>query len=116
VIQVTNSELTTDQIVEFVTNHSTKKYIDNLRYFRGENPLIKDRVLPVLNAPNYKLPVSYARKIIKTVVGYMYKPGLITYNIEDEAYKEALDNVFLLNNEDTKTSSMGRQASIQGIG
>jgi SPP1 family phage portal protein len=114
--ELVNGALTEEQIVSLVTTHRAKRFTDNMRYYRGENPTISDRVLPVVNAPNHKLPVSYARKIIRTVVGYMYKPGLVTYNVDDEAYLDLLMSVFKANNEDTKTSAMGRQASIQGVG
>ena len=114
--ELVGDRLTEEKIAEFVTTHRVSRFLDNEKYYNGENPTIMKRVLPNVNAPNYKLPVSYARKIVRTVVGYMYKPGLITYNVEDEVYKAALDEIFLLNNENTKTSAMGRQSSIQGVG
>lgn len=114
--ELTNGALTDEQIVKYVTEHKTKVFRDNLRYYTGDNPAIRDRVIPVVNAPKHQLPVSYARKIVKTVVGYMYKPGLITYNVDDQTYSDALDIVWRMNNENTKTSAMGRQASIQGVG
>ncbi len=115
-VELTDGALTAEQIVEHVTTTDTARFENNQKYYEGKNPAIIERRLPVVNAPNHKLPNSYARKIIKTVVGYMYKPGLITYNIEDEAYADTLRDIFLVNNEDTKTSAMGRQASIQGAG
>lgn len=114
--ELINGALPDEKIVDLIKTHKVSTYQNNMRYYRGENPTITDRLLPNVNAPNYKLPVSYARKIVRTVVGYMYKPGLITYNVEDNGYKQLLDDIFLLNNENTKTSAMGRQSSIQGVG
>jgi SPP1 family phage portal protein len=108
-------ELSTDQLTDLLTENDNTRYEDNLKYYDGKNPTIVNRRLPVVNAPNHKLPNSYARKIIKTVVRYMYKPGLITYNIEDESYDSEIRDILLANNADTKTSAMGRQASIQGV-
>ena len=115
-IDMQNGALSGEQIRDLVTSHKVRKYADNMRYYNGDNPTIVDRVLPVINAPNYKLPVSYARKIVKTIVGYMFKPGLITYNVDDERYNDLLHDIFYKNNEDTKSSALGRQAAIQGIG
>ena len=105
-----------ETIATEVIQFDDRMFIQNRQYYEGRNPTILNRDIKVVNAPNYKLPVSYARKIIRTVVGYMYKPGLITYNIEDDAYGDLLREVFEQNNEDTKTTAMGRQTSIQGVG
>ena len=58
-------ELPKKVIVKLVTEHKAQRYIQNMEYYRGENPVIRDRLRKVIDAPHYKIPVSYARKIIK---------------------------------------------------
>lgn len=91
-----------------------KRYRNNLRYNRGDNPTIKDRDFYGVPDPHGNIAVPYGRKIIKTVAGYMYKPGLIQVVSEDEQYLEAIKDVYWDNNEDTKTAQVGEQVSLQG--
>jgi len=112
--------LTTKQIAEtltaFVNGGQMQHYVDNLRYYVGDNPPIQDREIVDPAAPDNKVPISYARKIVNTVLGYMYKPGLVRYAAEDEAYMASLQEVFDVNAEPIKTSRLGKQTSIQGVG
>lgn len=104
-----------DTILDFVKN-AQENYVHNLEYAEGRNPKILNRVLPDDTGPDSRIPVSYARRIINLVAGYMYKPGLIQYGVEDETYEAVLQEVFMANSEPLKTSQLGKQTSIHGVG
>ena len=105
-------------ITEFDGSKEQKLFESNDMYFRGKNTFILTRELPADSGPDNKIPVSYARRIINLVVGYMYKPGLINYAYpeDDEAFKDSMTEVFDANKEPIKTEQMGKQSSIQGVG
>jgi len=111
-----DGRMTPDQIKEALDGHEYDRYQRNLDYYYGQNQTILERKQNIKEAPNWIIAVPYARKIIKTVVGYMYKPGLITYSSENENYLDTLIDVFDANQEPTKTSLIGAQSSIQGQG
>jgi len=116
-IQIEFSDrLTAGQIKDALQTHEYDRYQRNLEYYFGKNPTILQRKQPVKEAPNWLIAVPYARKIIKTVVGYMFKPGLISYTSENENYLNTLLDVFDKNQEQTKTAQIGEQTSIQGTG
>lgn len=94
-------------ITEFQTNQ---------KYYEGNNKFILERTPPDENTPNNQVPIPYGRKIISTVVGYMYKPGLVTYASENEAYLETLKQIFDKNREPIETSQLGGECSLQGVG
>lgn len=86
-------------------------------YYTGENPTILSRKIPekTRDAPDNRIAVSYARKLINTVVGYMFKPGLVQYGSGNDAYKTMLDGVFWDNGEHSKTARIGKLMSIFGV-
>lgn len=93
------------------------QFAENLEYFKGQNSGILNRTVPTeIGAPDNRIPVPYARRIINLVTGYMYKPGLVTYTSEDDAYLDSLNTIFEANNEPIKTEQLGKQTSIQGVG
>ena len=94
--QVENIEAITpkyisDTIDSFAASDERERMVNNWLYYTAWNPKILDRDLPEDSGPDNRLPVSYARRIINLVDGYMYKPGLVTYTFEDDnAYKDAI--------------------------
>jgi len=110
------ARLDTEEIVELIKKRKDKKdYFDNLQdYYKGENRYILDRPIVDQNNPDYKLPVPYGRKIIKTVCGYMFKSGLIRYDSDQKRYLEEVRKVFDDNDEDSKTSMIGKMVSLYG--
>ena len=110
--------LSEEQIIDYIDKFDNSNYVDNNRYYKGDNPVVMDRVPPDnrSQSPDNKVPVSYARKIINTVAGYMFKPGLIHYSIDDKKYNDLITEVNELNVEPIKTSQIGKQVSIQGVG
>ena len=115
---LTDNRLTDEQIEYYATHFDATYYEENQKYYKGENPTISDRKAPenTGNTPDNKVPMSYARKIVNTVVGYMYKPGLIFYSSEKEKYLEEIKRIFDLNRESLKSALIGKQASIYGNG
>lgn len=85
-------------------------------YYAGENPAIFGRSSPkTKDVPDNRIPISYGRKIIKTISGYMFKPGLITYDIENTADKDNLNELYMLNDEPILNNKLGTYMSINGI-
>jgi SPP1 family phage portal protein len=108
--------LSASQIQEALEKFDRDRYARNIAYYQGKNVKILERKKDKNREPNWIVSVPYARKIIKTVSGYMYKPGLITYSSDNDSYMEALNGVFETNLEPTKTASIGEQTSVQGVG
>jgi len=102
---------------DFHASDRYAQYLENIEYYKGQNPYIMDRAAPGgQGTPDNRTPVPYGRRIINLVTGYMYKPGLVQYTSEDDTYLQALLDVFDTNREPLKTEQMGKQTSIQGVG
>ena len=106
------------KIDEFDKSKERANYKSNAAYYAGKNTAILERELPEDTGPDNKIPVSYARRIINLVVGYMYKPGLVNYAFppEESTFEDATREVFDENKEPLKTEQAGKQSSIQGRG
>ena len=87
-------------------------------YYIGENPEIRNRkTASTEGAPDNRIASPYARKLINTVSGYMYRPGYIQYGVDDntqDEYKGRLNRVFAVNSESSKTARAGKLSSIFG--
>jgi len=85
------------------------------RYALGDNPGIMDKDVP--DGKN-QIPVSYGRLLVKIVVGFMYKSGLITYSQKEDynqdAYLEQLQDVFSQNTEAQLNTELGKDQTIFG--
>ena len=116
------SEITPDFISKtidaFDGSRERQGLAEDTAYYEADNPHIMNRKLPMDSGPDNRLPVSYARRIINLVSGYMYKPGLVSYAYEgeDSRYEDAIRQTFRENGENIKTEQVGKQASIYGIG
>ena len=118
-----NERLTDQQILEYIEDFQQSDYevIDNLEnYYLGENTTIEKRtdsyVYSDSGTPNNVIAVPYGRKIVNTVLGYAFKPGLITYNSENIKYIEKLQDVNYWNIEAVETSQIARDVSAYGVG
>jgi SPP1 family phage portal protein len=87
-----------------------------MRYYKGDDAYIMDRKSPDPSAPDNKVTMPYGRKIVNTVLGYLYKPGLIRYSSTNEQYMAKLSEVFDANREPIKTAQLGKQTTIHGVG
>lgn len=83
-------------------------------YVEGKNPAILAK--PAQAAPDNRVPVPFARKIVSTLKGYMAKPGYITYKAEDEAYEDKLKETLDDNDEELLTGELLRDALTSGYG
>ncbi len=102
---------------KFKVSDRYKQLVTNIEYFKGQDTMILEREVPATaGGPDNRIPVSYGRRIINLVTGYMYRPGLVQYASEDEAYLEKLLDIFKQNKEPIKTEQMGKNTSIQGVG
>lgn len=84
-------------------------------YAKGNNPAIQARQLPT-SAPNNVIPIPYGRRIISIITSYMFLPGLVKYNSENEEYINSLNEIFKWNYEPLETYRMGWQTSTHGVG
>lgn len=107
--------LSAEDIKKILEEFKADVFVTNQAYYEGNNQYILNREPPDENAPNNKVPIPYARKIISTVTGYMYKPGSVTYSSENEGYLETLKEVFDANREEIETAQLGLEASIHGV-
>lgn len=115
----TTERMTAQEINEIITAYVSEYsdlIEDNAAYYAGENPAILERTIQDTSgtAPDNQIVMPYARKIINTVVGYMFKPGLITYNSDNEAFLDVLTDVFNQNREPIKSAKVGKFMSIHG--
>ena len=87
------------------------------RYSSGDNPTIMDKDKKEVNNPDNRVPISYGRKLITTFKGYGYRPGYITYEVDedkDKSYLETMTEIFEMNHEHLKTSTGGENTGIYG--
>lgn len=108
-----------EKLKELIVNFTgyRERYIEQEQYYIGNNPPIlgrqKDAKATSSGAPDWKVPVAYGRKLVKTVSGYLYKPGNITYTWgegEDQA-KEIFKN----NTEPSKTNTIRSYSVVNGV-
>lgn len=113
-----NGRLTDKEILTIVKDYKEKvlpEVILKNEYAKGNNPAINERKLPT-TAPNNKVPVPYARRIVSLISSYMFLPGLITYGSENHAYLKALQDIFDMNEEPLESYRIGWQTSVHGLG
>jgi SPP1 family phage portal protein len=116
--QVDKQKLTPDEIKEYIKRFQVEMLPDIERkekYYMGDNPYVAQRSNDSTSgAPDWRVRVSYARKIVNTVAGYMFKPGNIKYILDKN--QDALNNIFTINKEVIKSSQIGKIISAQGVG
>ena len=118
--ELIGGRLTDKQIIDIVKEYRATyelRYETEEFYLKGENTKIKNKstVSDEYKMPQWKIPVSYGRKIIKTVTGYMYKPGLISEQVEDTKTETELTNIYKLNEEPILNQSLGTYQGTNGI-
>jgi SPP1 family phage portal protein len=94
------------QQVAWLVNKADKvlkpQYLNNQLYVSGTHPEINKA--PAKDDPDNRLSIPIPRKAIKTMSGYLAKPGNVIYTTEDEAYTEYLTKVFKENYESLETN------------
>jgi SPP1 family phage portal protein len=116
--QLNEGSLTNEQIKQLISFKEDEKtdLLKLQRYYLGDNPGIMDKV--VISGQN-QVPVPYGRLLVKIVVGFMYKAGLISYAVADEAnnedaYFEALEDIFQANREAELNTELGKDQTVFG--
>ena len=108
-MQISNETLTDRQLIEVESRltHRTTLYRRWKRYILGSNP-------PILDAapkpdPDNRVPVPFARKIVRTLKGYMFKAGYISYSTEVD-YIDTIKAIFDDNDEELQTAEIATDA------
>lgn len=108
-MQIRNEELTEKQLIEI---ESRVMYRDSQQrrwnnYLIGDNPtILRAAAKP---DPDNRVPVPFARKIVRTLKGYMFKPGYISYSTEGD-YSDTLKDIFDRNDEELLTAEIAKDA------
>lgn len=79
-------------------------------YYRGRN-------LKILSGDNrHKISVPYGRKLIKSVLGFMFKEGLITYSWPDDwgSFQTVMERIFNYNHESTENRRLAKDQTLYG--
>lgn len=113
--QLKDGMIDSGDIKKFISTHSAALFREFNAYYEGKNSYIQNREIKDIGAPDNRIAVPYGRKIVNSIVGYMYRPGLISYQSENENFKDKLDDIFYYNNEPLKSSKAGRMACINGV-
>lgn len=138
--ELTNDRLTIGQIKELIDSWlEVVNYVKtNQDYYRGDDPTIlsgrrsdgsyKNRKPgqvytggiqttseKAYGVPDWRIPVSYAAKIVHTITGYMYKPDAIQIITEDKKYLEQINQIRKMNDGNIKNSELGLDQSIYGV-
>lgn len=95
-----------------INTYATDAYTAT-RYYQGDNPAIIDAEAKV--APDNRIPSPFARKLVNTVKGYMFKPGYITYKTETD-YADTLKEIFDANDEELLTAELATDVLVTGSG
>ncbi len=116
--KISKSILSEEEILniidDFCVNDRTR-YYDNERYYYGKNTYILNEKKSIdEEIPSWKIPITYGRKLIDTVAGYMYRTGNIKYSFNNQDFKKEIDRIFTINNEQLKTAEAGKKCSLYG--
>ena len=120
--QTFNNRFSEKQIQNIVKEaiNELDEYKKQEEYYKGDNEYILHTRAkePASNddasAKIWEMPVSYGRKIVKTISGYMYKPGLITYQIDNKQDKELIELINKANDETILNNKLGSYAAANG--
>lgn len=109
-----NERLTIDQLNAAIQwKNSQNRDIKALNnYYLGMNETI-------LNSDyEKKVPVPFGRKLVKSVLGFMFKEGCISYSYPDNLkdYQELIEDIFDTNDEETENIRIARDQARFGSG
>ncbi len=110
-----DGRLTEKQLVELIKSRQAESssFKEFQAYFLGKNPGILKK------EEGKKIPVPYARTLILTTVGFMYKQGLIRYGLaaedtENQEYLEQVLDALKANSEPLLNTELGQDQSTYG--
>jgi SPP1 family phage portal protein len=115
--ELKNRELTKDEILDAIKANKEldTKYTTNELYFKGENPTLLTRPAKEDSVPDNRVTVPFARKIALTTKNYLFN-GPIGYEVESDEYKQQLEDVLYINDNDSKVQDIGLDLIVHGIG
>lgn len=118
-IDMQNDRLTEDQIIGIILAHAqgadAKKYTDNEKYFKGQNPKILAKEKRENGVPDNRVPVPYGRKVSRTTKNYMFNRDVIIKS-KDTAFIEKINANNILNDYQRKCSEIGLDLIVHGYG
>lgn len=108
------TSLTTEQILAAIDWKRRQNWdIARIRsYYLGCNEAIRSR------DGKHKIPVPFGRKLIKSVLGFMFKQGCISYAFpdDDSSLKSLVNGVYDANDEETENARVARDQAQFGRG
>lgn len=112
-----NGELTEEEILDAIKQNKTldTAYENNELYYKGNNPTLLNMAAREDSVPDNRVTVPFARKIALTTKNYLFN-GPVGYEVADDAYKEQLDNIFYINDNNSKVQDIGLDLIVHGIG
>lgn len=115
-----NDTLSANKILEIIKDFEQNELTEfqgYKAYYKGDNVTITNKPDPMSDSPNNKIPIPYARKLVKTVVGYMFKPGFVTYDISEvtDKTKSELKAIAKNSKDPIMASQLGRDMSNFGV-
>ena len=93
-----------------ISSHNTARINEQEAYYLGKNPAL---LAPVAKpAPDYRVPVPFARVAVDNMAGYLVAPGNVQYS---GAGYEKLKPIFDANEESIITTNLFKNACKHGI-
>ena len=116
-ITLNNLEELTPQVISRIIDIHRANCLPRLmkleQYYENKNSIM-NRVMNDTTKPNNKIANSYPSYITDTLVGYFIGEP-ITYNCEDKALLENLNQILEYNDEADENSELAKDASIYGV-
>lgn len=112
-----DGRLTNNQIIKLIKAREQElpELLALQQYYRGKNPTILSKDLA---EHQNRIPVPYGRLLVKIVVGFMYKSGLISYSLNEgargDSYFNLVEDVFKANREAELNTELGKDQTIFG--
>lgn len=111
------AELTGQRLRRIIESSDVQIFQDNRRYFRGENTTIVNKVDQ--KPPDNRIPLPLARRTVKDIVGYAFKPGNVTYEFSEDTEEktiEEIEAVFKKNDVNLVSGEVFEDALVNGEG
>ncbi len=97
-------------IDKHIARHNARRLYEQRAYYEGKHPAIYSD--GPKEAPDNRVPVPIVRKAIKQVMGYMFRPGDITYS--GEYYESTLKDIYDANEEGIVDAELAETALVNG--
>ncbi len=114
--ELESHRLTGNEIDSIIAINQTKvtAFKKQESYYRGANYTILSE--DKKDNPDNRLSISFGRKAVNTVAGYMAKVGNVTFQSEDEQTQNRLNKINEINNADIVTNTELVKSLVNGVG